>query len=215
MSPGYHDNHRQDLHRFLPEHSALCIELGCGAGAFGQTIKSLLGAKVIGLELDPLAAEQAQSVLDQVFQGRMEELADQLPWEDCDLVVCNDILEHVADPGAILELISRRIKKPVHLLFSVPNVRYIEVLGELAVLGRWTYREHGVLDRTHLRFFTRRSFRQLLAQHKGTVMKDGFTSSCKNLPFRFLDTILLGSLREFRYMQYAGLARIVPAAPTA
>lgn len=210
MNPGYHDNHRQDLHRFLPEHSTLCIELGCGAGAFGRTLKSLLKTKVVGLELDPVAAEQARSSLDHVLQGRLEDLADQLPWEDCDLVVCNDILEHVADPGAILELISRRVQKPVHLLFSVPNVRYIEVLGELALLGRWTYREHGVLDRTHLRFFTRHSFRQLLAQHQGRIVKDGFTSSCKNIPFRILDTILFGALREFRYMQYAGLAQVSP-----
>jgi len=212
MNHGYHDNLRHDLLRFLPEKSTSCIELGCGAGTFGKTLKAELGTRVVGLELDPVSAEAARSVLDEVVQGRLEELADRLPWETCDLVVCNDILEHVADPAAVLDVIARRIQRPVHLLFSVPNVRYIEVVGELVLLGRWKYREHGVLDRTHLRFFTRRSFRQLLSEHGGTVLREGFTSSCKNLPFRILDAICLGALQEFRYMQYAGLATIQPKA---
>lgn len=210
MKPGYHDNLRHDLLGFLPQKASLCIELGCGAGEFGAAIKSRLGAKIVGLELDPDAAQKAGLVLDQVWQGKLEDLADRLPWETCDLVVCNDILEHIADPGAVLDLISQRIRQPVHLLFSVPNVRYIEVLGQLALLGRWDYKSHGVLDRTHLRFFTRSSFRKLLSENGGTIIIEGFTSSCKNLPFRILDTLLFHSLKEFRYMQYAGLARITP-----
>ena len=210
MNPGYHDNLRTDLFRFLPQSSTSCIELGCGSGAFGAALKDRLGTKVVGVELDPAAAEQAAAVLDRVLQGRLEEIADSLPWETCDLVVCNDILEHIADPGSVLSLIARRIHKPVHLLFSVPNVRYIEVVGELLLTGRWTYKDHGVLDRTHLRFFTRRSFQDLLSQHGGVVLREGFTSSCKNLPFRILDALALGNLREFRYMQYAGLAELRP-----
>lgn len=207
MSVRYFDNPRENLLGFLPERVGSAVELGCGAGVFGSELKRLRGCRVDGLELDPDAAREAAGRLDSVVVGKVEELLGSLPLEGCDLLVCNDILEHLPDPAVVLDAFRRRAPRGAHLLFSVPNVRYVEVVGELLLERDWKYREHGVLDRTHLRFFTRRSFRRLLEDNGLEVVRDGFSTSCRNLPFRMLDRLLLGNLREFRYMQFVGLAR--------
>jgi SAM-dependent methyltransferase len=207
VSVRYFDNTRENLLGYVPENVCAVVELGCGAGVFGAELKRLRSCRVDGLELDPDAAREAADRLDSVVVGKVEEHLDSLPLERCDLLVCNDLLEHLPQPEIVLDAFRRRAPASAHLLFSVPNVRYVEVVGELLLKRDWKYREHGVLDRTHLRFFTRKSFRRLLEDQGLEVVRDGFSTSCRNLPFRLLDRLLLGSLREFRYMQYVGLAR--------
>jgi 2-polyprenyl-3-methyl-5-hydroxy-6-metoxy-1,4-benzoquinol methylase len=74
-----------------------------------------------------------------------------------DLILCLDVLEHMVDPWPCVEALRTRLALGGKLIISVPNVRCLKVLVPLGFQGRWSYRMDGILDRTHLRFFTRES----------------------------------------------------------
>jgi tetratricopeptide (TPR) repeat protein len=93
--------------------------------------------------------------------GDAETLALPFPPGTFDCVICADVLEHLRDPWAFLARVRPLLAPQGLLLASIPNVQFVQVLWELAQ-GRWTYQPAGILDRTHLRFFTRREFRRAL-----------------------------------------------------
>lgn len=79
-------------------------------------------------------------------------------------MVCGDILEHLKEPGKTLVQIHRWLKDDGLLVCCVPNIRYWRVIKDLVLEGDWKYEPQGILDQTHLRFFTARSFKRMLAE---------------------------------------------------
>jgi len=116
---------------------------------------------VVGIECDPAQAARARERLDQVLVGDAETLTLPFPPGVFDCIICADVLEHLRDPWAFLARIRPLLAAQGLLLASIPNVQFVQVLWEL-VQGRWAYQPAGILDRTHLRFFTRREFRRAL-----------------------------------------------------
>jgi 2-polyprenyl-3-methyl-5-hydroxy-6-metoxy-1,4-benzoquinol methylase len=158
----YFSHERQDMHGFLPERFSTALDIGCAEGRF-------LGAfadkcETWGIEPNADAASRAAGRIGRVLTGFFEEAESQLPDEHFDLVVCNDVIEHMPDPTRFLTALKRKMKPGGTLVASVPNVRFAPVMFELIVRKDWKYRDAGVLDRTHLRFFTERSFRRLLEE---------------------------------------------------
>jgi 2-polyprenyl-3-methyl-5-hydroxy-6-metoxy-1,4-benzoquinol methylase len=138
------------------------LDVGCSRGAFGAQLKRLqAGCVVYGIE-PTAAAAYAEDRLDHVVQGFFP--AD-LPgdWRDFDVVCFNDVLEHMVDPWSVLEATIPFLARGGRVVASIPNVRYINVTIDLVLRGKWQYEQTGVLDRTHLRFFTRSSIVDLFA----------------------------------------------------
>ncbi len=138
------------------------LDLGCASGRVGQRLletgraKELIGAEIFG----PAAAEAAK-IYQKVYVVDVEE--SELPYVDhFDYVICGDILEHLKDPYKVVRRISTMLKPGGSLLVCVPNVRNFRVLKKLIFQGQWEYVSSGILDRTHLRFFTRSSCRRML-----------------------------------------------------
>jgi SAM-dependent methyltransferase len=159
----YHDNTRVEIASFINEPPALVLDVGCGAGATGKLIKEKFpGAKVIGIENNPHAAERARAFLDDVICGDLYEipLSARLGNARVDLVLLLDVLEHLFDPWRALERIHGWLTPDTRVLASIPNVRNLATLDDLAA-GRWRYEANGVLDITHVRFFTKSSLREL------------------------------------------------------
>ena len=94
---------------------------------------------------------------DRILVGSFESVKEELP--DCyfDLIICNDVIEHIEHHNLFLEQIKTKLSDNGSLIVSIPNVRFLPNLYELLVLKDWRYRKAGVLDQTHLRFFTRKS----------------------------------------------------------
>lgn len=156
----YYAAERPELLAFLRPHGPFgaALDIGCAAGMLGTGLLrgGIVGA-CDGIELNAEAAQLAQSRLRKVWNGSIESLADEIPWQQYDLVILADVLEHLADPWAALRLLQARTAPGCRLLLSVPNVRHYKVSLPLLFRGEFRYADAGIMDRTHLHFFTRGS----------------------------------------------------------
>lgn len=134
------------------------LELGCGRGAFAAALKARFPeAVVIGIEAGRAPAAIAARRIDRVICARLEDLdleANGIAQGSIDLVIAADVLEHVVNPWDILVRLKPYLAPGGQIVASIPNVRNALLVAALAVNGRWQYRERGLLDITHLRFFT-------------------------------------------------------------
>ncbi len=139
------------------------LDVGCSRGGFGRALKARSpGREVYGIEPTD-AARHAGEVLDRVAQGSFP---DDVPagWGRFDLVCFFDVLEHLSDPWAALRHARALLAGGGRVVASIPNVRCVAVTVPLVLRGEWRYTEVGILDRTHLRFFTRSGIEDLFAE---------------------------------------------------
>ncbi|GIG39603.1 class I SAM-dependent methyltransferase [Cellulomonas phragmiteti] len=139
------------------------LDVGCATGYLGEVLKRR-GCEVVGVEIDPAAAAQAAEVLDEVLVADLEQvdLLDSFERGSFDVVVFGDVLEHLRDPLRLLRTCVGLLRPGGSVVVSVPNVAHGAV--RLALLqGRWTYQDRGLLDRTHVTFFTRVSLLRLMS----------------------------------------------------
>ncbi len=160
MTGAYYRQQRNDMRGFLPENPCRVLEIGCGEGGFIAGIPGSM--ETWGIEPNAAAASVAATKLHRVLTGRFEDVADQIPRGYFDLIVCNDVIEHMTDHDAFLREIRDRFAEGGVLVGSVPNMRNYKVLFDLLCLGDWQYRDSGIQDRTHLRWFTAKSLRRSL-----------------------------------------------------
>lgn len=129
------------------------LDVGCGAGNLGAALEDR-GITVYGIEAFPEAAQKAEAKLSHVVCGDIESAVLPYHAEQFDCILFGDVLEHLVDPWSVLKKLRPYLKKDGTVLACVPNVGHISVVLEL-LAGKWTYRESGLMDQTHLRFFTR------------------------------------------------------------
>jgi SAM-dependent methyltransferase len=156
-------NERPDIEALVPPGTQALLDVGCGTGRLGASLKALGIPRVVGVELNPRAAEQARAALDEVVLADVER--DELPFEDAsfDCIVYGDVLEHLVDPWATLVRQRRLLAPAGAVIVSIPNVGHWRNVLNVA-RGRWEYAAFGPLDATHLRFFTWSGIEQLLDQ---------------------------------------------------
>jgi len=138
------------------------LEGGVSSGYFAAVLADA-GLRVDGHEIDPAAAEEARRVCEHVFVGDLDTFDPaELP-HDYEVLLFGDTLEHLPDPPAVLARLRTRLVPGGHLVLSIPNIANWAVrLGLLA--GHFDYAERGILDRTHLRFYTRATLVDMLGQ---------------------------------------------------
>lgn len=159
----YYGYARPEVCALVPESAMRVIDFGCAGGALGRALKTARpGRLVFGVEPVAEQAARARAVLDEVHVGHAE---DELPeaWGAPDCVIFADVLEHLVDPWAVVRRARARLAPGGALVVSIPNVLHHSVLADL-LRGRFDYRDAGVLDRTHLRFFTAATARELVEQ---------------------------------------------------
>jgi SAM-dependent methyltransferase len=160
----YFTNVRHAILPLLPNHVGRIFEVGCGAGDTLSFLKSSGRCEWIGgIEIFHEAAELANPKLDLLLEGSIERIS--LPFDEnsLDVILCLDVLEHLIDPWEVVRKLHSILKPGGILICSIPNVRHYRASLPLLFLGRWQYTDHGILDKTHLRFFTRESAIELVA----------------------------------------------------
>ena len=211
----YYQNVREEILGFIPRQAARILEVGCGEGHFGRRLKEGTQREVWGVEIVEAAASVAEQQLDKVLSGDISSLIDDLPASYFDVVVFNDVLEHLLDPDDILARIRPHLSERGVVVSSIPNIRFFPTFYELLAHGRWEYEESGILDRTHLRFFTFQSIRAMYERLGYEVLRHEGINGLERLPRKFhvANAIFRGRLSDMRYPQFATVARPRSGAP--
>lgn len=154
---------REDILSLIPEGVKKVLDVGCSIGSTGERLKQKFGAEVTGIEIDEQMAKVAKGKLDRVILGDLDgiKLEDILTPDYFDCIILADVLEHLKDPWRILKDITTFLSNDGVVIASIPNVRHYTTIINLLFSGYWPYRERGIHDKTHLRFFTLKSIKEL------------------------------------------------------
>lgn len=153
----YLDDPRADVAPFVPAGCTSALDVGCGRGGFGRTLRTALGeeARIVGIDPVPtnVANASVNHGFDHVYEGSFPA---QLPGgeRDFDLITFIDVLEHLFDPWAALRATQELLTDRGKVLALIPSIQVWDVVVPL-LRGRWDYADTGTLDRTHIRFFTK------------------------------------------------------------
>jgi 2-polyprenyl-3-methyl-5-hydroxy-6-metoxy-1,4-benzoquinol methylase len=171
FNPSYIDA-RDDILKYIPNQVGKVLDVGCSIGVLGKKIKEKYAAEVTGIEMNDEMARIAKKNLDRIIIGDVEEicLSDYFTSEYFDCIIVADILEHLRDPWTVLNRLSSILSEKGLVISSIPNVRHYTTILQLTFKGYWPYRDRGIHDRTHLRFFALTNIKELF-DHSGLKIK--------------------------------------------
>ncbi len=207
QTANYYKFTRPEVAAFVPKSIKTILDIGCGEGAFLHSIKEQIGAETWGVELVPGVAEKAKGQVDNILIGKVEDILNLIPDGYFDCIIFNDVLEHLLEPTEVLQLVKPKLSQRGVILASIPNVRYFYNLYELLIKKDWEYKDAGILDSTHFRFFTQKSMRRMFEQAGYNVIKQKGINKIKSWKFRFLNFIFLGYFTDAKYLQFVCLAK--------
>ncbi len=192
---------REEILPLLPEKVGRALDLGCGSGETSGHLKEEGRFQwVCGVEGSPDAAALAQTRMNRVLIGDIEKIEYPFESESFDLILTLDILEHLVDPWATLKKLSRLLKPGGSIVVSIPNVRHYSVVIPLIFLGDWRYTQEGLLDSTHIRFFTKKTAARMFTQEGFELKAWDHTGAKKGLG-SFLNILTFGLFKEFFIFQ--------------
>lgn len=161
--------------RSLPRELSV-LDVGCGSGVHGAELARAHGHRVVGVDLSEQSVAKARTRLAEAYVADVTrpELYPFFGHRKFDVIVFSDILEHLYDPAQVLTSHYQLLAPGGHVLISLPNIAIWNV--RLSIMaGRFQYQDTGTLDRTHIRFFTRATFRQFTREAGLAVSKDRIT----------------------------------------
>ncbi|CQR70550.1 bifunctional 3-demethylubiquinone-9 3-methyltransferase/ 2-octaprenyl-6-hydroxy phenol methylase [Sporomusa ovata DSM 2662] len=208
MKNEYYCYERREVLDLIPNVPTTVLELGCGEGDFGSLLKQTYQCKVTGIELCAEAASKAKEKLDTVYNTSIEEF-DLTQLGKVDLIVANDLLEHLKDPWSVVSILRNNLCDDGCFIASIPNIRHYKIFNQLFIEGNWEYVESGLLDRTHLRFFTRKTMMELF-QHNQYVVKSISPINVKKIkarPRNILRLLLKYFLPDLYTLQFVVVAQ--------
>lgn len=164
-SEDYFAHARREIAPLLPQRCGRVLEIGCGSGeTLGWLRRDQRASRTVGVEISEAAAQRARAHADEVHCLDFERVELPVANSQFDVILCLDVLEHMVNPWRVVDrLVSQHLGPGGTLIVSLPNVRHYSVLLPLLFQGRWDYQDAGLLDRTHLRFFTRDTAVRLLS----------------------------------------------------
>jgi SAM-dependent methyltransferase len=203
----YYQGGRTEMLKFIPETAKKVLEIGCGEGNFGSLLKAQLGAEVWGIEYEPEQATVASKQIDKILCGDVMLLVDQLPEHYFDVIICNDVLEHLTDPYTVLKKIKTKLTDKGVVVSSLPNIRYFRNFFDLVFRRNWDYTERGIMDFTHFRFFTINSIRKMYENLDYEIMTLEGINPTKSLKPWPIIILTLGLFSDIKYLQFVTVAK--------
>jgi len=213
----YWTQKRPEMLKSLPERRTRTLEIGCAEGNF---LLSLDGTEETwGIEPSS-SARVAGSRLTRVFESTFDEAEPHLPLGYFDVIVCDDVIEHMQDHDKFFDSIVKRIAPGGVLVGSIPNVRYYNNMFQMLLEKDWHYTDSGILDRTHMGYFTEKSLKACMARHgfilnkfEGLKVSPNMGDNRAKIYYsmsRFLIAVTLGYFSDIQYLQFAFQASPTP-----
>jgi 2-polyprenyl-3-methyl-5-hydroxy-6-metoxy-1,4-benzoquinol methylase len=208
---------RSEIAALQPSEYKTVLEIGCAKGGFKASLRP--NVEMWGVEPNAVAAGHASSLGYKIHVGTYEDVADQLPDGYFDLVICNDVIEHMQDHEQFLRAIQTKMKTNASLIGSIPNVRYFGNVFKMMVLKDWQYQDQGVLDNTHLRFFTEKSLRHtfrncgyevinIVGVNSDFKRRMSVRQFMKNMLLLLTIVLTLGHSRDLQFIQFGFSLRL-------
>jgi len=202
----YYGLARRDVLAFIRNNPRRILDVGCGRGDTGSLAKKMFNAdEVVGIEHFESAAEDARRKLDRVILGNIEQLTLDFPSGYFDCIVCADVLEHTQDPWAVLEKLKIYMNDNGILVASIPNIQHIYPVLKI-LRNRFEYEANGILDKTHLRFFTRHTIEGMF-QETGFAIEQMGENRSVSIKLKLANALTFGLFRNFTVNQYLIVAR--------
>ncbi len=192
---------------FLPDSLGCALDVGCGAGGFGEMIKQSSSAEVWGIEINADMANEAKKRLDRVLVGEAVDQLRSLPHGRFDAIIFNDVLEHLAWPDEALRLARPLLSRQGVVVASIPNIRYFRALKQILWNRDFPWDDSGVFDKTHLRYFTKKSIVRLFESSHYQIERIEGINAAIGAKLSVALFLTFGAFRDARYLQYAVVAR--------
>lgn len=202
----YFDHTREELLKYTPEKIKKVLDVGCASGNFGKMLKEIYQCEVWGVEPDTASAEIARTKLDHVINSFFDSSVDIPSVNKFDCIFFNDVLEHLQQPEEALKLASKYLEAKGCIVASIPNIRYYPVILSILRYKDFKYLDAGVMDKTHLRFFTKKSMIRLF---EASNFKVKIIEGINKHRYKYLEIanlLLFNNLEDMRYPQFAILA---------
>jgi 2-polyprenyl-3-methyl-5-hydroxy-6-metoxy-1,4-benzoquinol methylase len=199
----YYDHPRAEMLEFVPPGVGSVLDIGCSSGGFGRLLKEKLHCEVWGIEPTD-AAKTAADHLDKVFQDYFSSSLD-FGNKQFDAIIFNDVLEHLVNPWEALTLSRSLLTDKGCIVASIPNVQCYTVVKDLILKGNWKYMASGIMDKTHLRFFTRNSIIDLFHDtgYEVKVIKGQNSIRNNSRLLKTLHFLMPKRVAPFLYINYA------------
>lgn len=205
---GYHTLVRTDVFPLVPDRAGRVLDVGGGVGATSAALKR--DGRASHVTLIDLVAEDYDPAVDAAYSGDLEDpalleraIAETGPF---DTVLCLDVLEHLRDPWQVVATVHKGLAPGGRLIASIPNVRNIALVWPLVMQGRFDLDDSGILDRTHLRWFTRSSAIALMGS-SGLEIERVIDKLRAGRRYSLANAATLGLFRRFLEIQYLISAR--------
>ena len=206
----YYQNIPFYLEPFIPGKIQIVLDVGCSSGQIKFLLKDKmrLNCEIWGVEPELRSVEIAKQNLDTVFHGFFNHEID-FGGQKFDCIFFNDVLEHMYDPAEALTTAKKLLNEGGEIVASIPQVRFYKIIKQLLLQKDWRYEESGVMDATHIRFFTKKSIIRMFKECGYEV--ETIKPICNVLPFnqklKYLYRIFEFIIGDIFYTNYAVVAK--------
>ena len=191
--------------QYIPSKLGRVLDIGCSNGELGLLLKQEeIASEVTGIEISNESYQAAKSKLDHVIHGNVEDM--KFPFEEryFDTIIFADSIEHTLNPWLVIETLSSYLKNGGKIIAFIPNTRNWKVVFSLLFNGNWEYADWGLLDRTHLRFFTKKSIPGLFDSNIFSLKLNAYIE--KNSYSELINFATLGIFNDFLSSHYIVIA---------
>lgn len=202
----YFKNSRPEMLEFLPDSFSTVLDIGCGEGDLLMSIiHKHPNVEAWGVEPFADLSIEYQSKLKKLIKNSVENAIVELPDNYFDVIYMNDVLEHLIDPEGVLLKLKSKLTQNGLIITSIPNMRYIRNLKHLIWDKNFEYEDFGIRDKTHLRFFTRKSIITMFNRLGYEIVKiEGINKDIKST---LIKVFSLGTLSDTVYLQYCTVVK--------
>lgn len=203
----YYSQSRPEIASLISADIKSILDVGCGEGDFLEIIKEKTGAETWGIEVVAQIADKAKQKVDNIVIGKIEESLSSIPDAFFDCITFNDVLEHLIEPNEIIKLVKPKLTPNGKIIASIPNIREFYTLYNLIIKKDWEYKDYGILDSTHIRFFTKKSIVRMFEQAGYKIIKIEGINANKTWKFKLFNFITFYFFNDSKFLQFVCIAK--------